>query len=115
MSNGPRGDPPIPDLRTCGLFAMQKLERGVPSCGDRAVRGREARGVRALWDTTVAGDLPFGLGMLTYALPKELGWRQRPTVRPPEYEGRRLTISCMVRPSGRCPAGRFLNQTQGRG
>lgn len=30
-------------------------------------------------------------------------------MRPPEYEGQRLTISCMVRPSGQCPAGRFLD------
>jgi len=31
-------------------------------------------------------------------------------VRPPEYEGRRLTIRCMERASGRCPAGRFLDE-----
>ena len=30
-------------------------------------------------------------------------------MRRPEYEGQRLTISCMVRPSGQCPAGRFLD------
>lgn len=31
-------------------------------------------------------------------------------MRPPEYEGQRLTITCMVRPSGQCPAGRFLDE-----
>lgn len=31
-------------------------------------------------------------------------------MRPPEYEGRKLAISCMVRPSGQCPAGRFLDE-----
>lgn len=35
-------------------------------------------------------------------------------MRPPEHEGPRLTIRCMVRASGRCPAGDFLDELQTR-
>ena len=34
--------------------------------------------------------------------------------RPPEYEGLKLTVECMQRRSGSCPAGTFLDALSGR-
>lgn len=61
----PALDAPIPGLRNGGLFAMQELERGVPSRGDWAVAVEEARGVRALRGRA----LIEGLGFATEELP----------------------------------------------
>ena len=61
----PALDAPIPGLRNGGLFAMQELERGVPSRGDWALATEEARGVRALRGRA----LIEGLGFATEELP----------------------------------------------
>ncbi len=61
----PALDAPIPGLRNGGLFAMQELERGVPSRGDWATAVEEARGVRELRGRA----LIEGLGFATEELP----------------------------------------------
>ena len=61
----PALDAPIPGLRNGGLFAMQELERGVPSRDDWVVAVEEARGVRALRGRA----LMEGLGFATEELP----------------------------------------------
>ena len=61
----PALDAPIPGLRNGGLFAMQELERGVPSRGDWAIAVEDARGVRALRGRA----LIEGLGFATEELP----------------------------------------------
>ncbi len=61
----PALDAPIPGLRNGGLFAMQELERGVPSRGDWTIAVEEARGVRTLRGRA----LIQGLGFATEELP----------------------------------------------
>ena len=61
----PALDAPIPGLRNGGLFAMQELERGVPSRGDWATAAEEARAVRVLRGRA----LIEGLGFATEELP----------------------------------------------
>ena len=61
----PALDAPIPGLRNGGLFAMQELERGVPSRGDWMLAAEEARGVRTLRGRA----LIEGLGFATEELP----------------------------------------------
>ena len=61
----PALDAPIPGLRNGGLFAMQELERGVPSRGDWALAVEKACGVRALRGRA----LIEGLGFATEELP----------------------------------------------
>ena len=61
----PALDAPIPGLRNGGLFAMQELERGVPSRADWTVAVEEARGVRTLRGRA----LIQGLGFATEELP----------------------------------------------
>ncbi|MYE60905.1 MAG: hypothetical protein F4235_02350 [Candidatus Dadabacteria bacterium] len=61
----PALDAPIPGLRNGGLFAMQELERGVPSRGDWALAAEEARGVRTLRGRALIA----GLGFATEELP----------------------------------------------
>ncbi len=61
----PALDAPIPGLRNGGLFAMQELERGVPSRGDWTIAVEEARGVRMLRGRA----LIQGLGFATEELP----------------------------------------------
>ena len=61
----PALDTPIPGVRNGGLFAMQELERGVPSRGDWGIAVEEARGVRALRGRA----LIEGLGFATEELP----------------------------------------------
>jgi len=53
-------DAPIPGLRNGGLFAMQELERGVPSRGDWTLAAEEARGVRTLRGRALIKGLGFG-------------------------------------------------------
>ena len=61
----PALDAPIPGLRNGGLFAMQELERGVPSRGDWVLATEEAHGVRTLRGRA----LIEGLGFATEELP----------------------------------------------
>ena len=61
----PALDTPIAGLRNSGLFAMQELERGVPSRGDWALAIEEAHGVRTLRGRA----LIEGLGFATEELP----------------------------------------------
>ena len=61
----PALDAPIPGLRNGGLFAMQELERGVPSRGDWVLAVEEARRVRTLRGRA----LIEGLGFATEELP----------------------------------------------
>ena len=61
----PALDAPVPGLRNGGLFAMQELERGVPSRGDWSLAVEQARGVRPLRGRA----LIEGLGFSTDELP----------------------------------------------